>query len=590
MWVVAGVAVIITVLRYFLAAGGSFYSDDFGLRYRAATQALNWDFVSQSYNGHVNPVGWMLAWVTQRAAPGSFLAVCVVMAVMWLVILLCLGWLVLNLTGRAALASIVVLAVSLSAFQIEVSVWWSAAIYALPYQMFAMLSLVAFVRARLDERTLWGWLGVVAYVGAGLSFTRGFLILLLIMAAVCTLPWGGKPPVGIRAGWAWGRRWWLTSVGVAVVVGAAALLRGDAAANAAGLRAQEVATRFVDFVLVNCLPAFWGGPYNWRPVPLPQGWPSVLVTPAPGVLVVVGAATLSLAGMIATLTFRPQLRTFTLFTVGWVAGIAFVASLVRVGDPVASIAYRYTFDALWPVILLISACFAKSTAERTYLRSLLVVAAAVALVVSAYPAAQAWRANLAGPYLARATSGFGSIAPGQQILPQGVPAGLVDPVLLAPYANTEVVLQPQAGAPMFADYADSVLLGFAQDGAVEEQTVSGPRSLPGPDPQCGYRITNVARSIPLDGKLIDWGFYARIAYFTGTPTSLNIASGGEITTVNLQAGPLSAVYLPVSGPGTDVLVSTGAPGVTACVTEMVVGNRLHADGQTVALVPTGDVP
>ena len=133
--------------------------------------------------------------------------------------------------------------------------------------------------------------------------------------------------------------------------------------------------------------------------------------------------------------------------------------------------------------------------------------------------------------------------------------------MITPYANAMTVFTPQPGAPLFVDHVNDSMYGFGADGSVEQQSVDGLPAPAGPDPDCGYRVSDLPRTIPLGGDLIAWPFYARIAYFTGTETQLNVAIGGRIHSVPLQTGGVRAVYFPVTGPASDIFVSTGSPGV-----------------------------
>ena len=57
------------------------------------------------------------------------------------------GWLAVQLT-KCMPAILTMLILSVTPFQWEVSVWWSAAIYAIPYQLFMLLTVAALVRIR----------------------------------------------------------------------------------------------------------------------------------------------------------------------------------------------------------------------------------------------------------------------------------------------------------------------------------------------------------------------------------------------------------------------------------------------------------
>jgi hypothetical protein len=174
------------------------------------------------------------------------------------------------------------------------------------------------------------------------------------------------------------------------------------------------------------------------------------------------------------------------------------------------------------------------------------------------------------------------------MLPQGVPNDLIERSLMRNYANSVVVMTPQPGAPTFGAVAQGDLLGFATDGFLQKQDVAGPASIEGPDPDCGYRVTDQPRLIPLDGNLIAWPFYARVAYFSGSDTSLNLAIGGQIHTVPIQSKGLRTVYFPVSGPGADVLVSVNTPGATICVTDIRIGNRVDPTTDEMVPAPLSD--
>lgn len=588
IYVLLAVAVLLTGARSLLALRGFFYSDDYGLRYRAATQALDLDFLTQTYNGHVNPVGWSLAWLAQRAFPGSYVAVVAVLAILWVATLLVAGWLAVELTDKLMPAILTMLILSVTPFQWDVSVWWSAAIYAIPYQLFMLLTIAALVRTRaMESPGAFRWLATAFYLLACLSFSRGVMGLLLVFVCVTCLPWGGRAPMGAKQGWSWGRDVWASMLGVAALTGAFVVVRIWASDRPSGDPGAVVrATR--DMLTHNILPGLWGGPGSWFPVPLPDGWPSVIAVPAPSAVVMIAASVMTVATLIGIWMTRRQLRAFVIGTIAWVGAVAVVAAAARAGTALSSPAYRYTFDAVWPAVFLVA--LHTQSIRRPRVRwglGLLGAGLVLAALASTSVPARLWGHNLGKPYVSNASAGFASIPAGQVVLPQAAPAGMVDPLLLAPYADTQAVLQPQSGSPEFGESAGEQLLGFAADGRVEIQDVEGPQSVTGPDPDCGYAVTSNPRLVPLDGELVNWNWYARAAYFTGTATTLNVAFGGRITTVPLAAGGLTSVFFPVSGPGRDVLVSVNDPGVTVCLTELRIGNRVGPGGDVVAAPPGG---
>ena len=102
--------------------------------------------LTRSYNGHVNPVGWLTLSLLQWAFPGSHTA---------LAVSLCsLGGSHSYRRGRLALNSQTRWQGPYAdadrwaeCLRFETSVWFAASIYALPYQLFLVACLFAFVRA-----------------------------------------------------------------------------------------------------------------------------------------------------------------------------------------------------------------------------------------------------------------------------------------------------------------------------------------------------------------------------------------------------------------------------------------------------------
>jgi hypothetical protein len=271
---------------------------------------------------------------------------------------------------------------------------------------------------------------------------------------------------------------------------------------------------------------------------------------------------------------------------GYTLLVILLAGIARSGTLTASVAYRYTFDLVWPVTLLmvLAVVPAINVARRVWRPGVAILSSTVVLAVwSTIVPARDWAQNPSKDYVANAVAGFAGIPEQQGLLDQGVPFDLIHPGFMAAYANASTVLSPQPGAPEFRHFVEDSLVGFSPEGILQENDVAGPKSRPGPDTDCGYAVTDLPRTIPLDGKLIAWDFYARVAYFSGSETTLNLAFGGQIHSVPLRAGGLRAIYFPVSGPGEEVLVSVGTPGVTACVTDLRIGNRVVAG--TDELVP-----
>ena len=582
--ILSTVLVVVVSLRASISLRGYLYADDFAFRYWAATDSLTFDYLTRSYGGHVNPIGLFNQWILQALFPGSHTALAVFTLVLWAATLVLAAMLALLLTDRWQGSVIIVAIAGLSLFGFENSTWWAAAVYAGPYQLFLVGGVVSVVASQRLGGRLWDWVAVACAVGACFSFSRGFMAPLLMFGVAALVPLTPEGPRGLRAAWRGRQKIWMSML----IASAAAILlviTRSAEIARSGFSLTEIPGYMWMLLVNNVLPAIWGGPWRWFEIP-PPNWSPIVTNPAPATWAMFLFAVATAAAAVWIWVTRRHLRALLVGTATFTLIILVIAALARSGTVVESTAYRYTFDILWPVSLLLTLAVVPMRWQpaRVSRGGVIVVAVicASALVSTVVPA-QDWMSNQAREYMANAEATFSRIPPAQQVLDQGVPDDLIHPALMAPYANARTVMTPVPGAPIFADVAADTMYGFSPDGNVEEQTVAGPAAPPGPDPDCGYKVTDQARSIPLDGKLIAWDFYARVAYFTGVDTTLNVAVGGRIHTVPLRGGGLHAVFFRVSGPGQEVLVSAGTIGATVCVTDLTIGNRVSE--QTGELIP-----
>ena len=574
LWSILPVLVAVVLLRSVLSLRGYLYLDDFAFRYWAATSPFGTEYLLRSYGGHVNPVGLAVQWVMQVVFPGSYLALALYSLTMFALALGIFAAIVWEVTGSRGASILAVALAGVSLFGFEVTVWWAASIYAAAFQVFLLLTVYAAIRAVRDRKSLWTYVGVAGGAGMVLSFSRGSLGAVLVFGLAAALPLVQGRPLGLREAFMRARALWVALAAVAVLGGVLVLASADRV-TPQGFSVGAMPGYAWRLLVLNVLPALWGGPWRWFELP-PLEWPPILANPAPMWWAVWFAAILTMIALVAVIVKIPSLRLLVAVVFGYVFAVLVLAGVARAGALVGSVAYRYTFDLVWPLtLLMVLGVFpALNQARRVWrpgvvVMSLIVVSALMSTVVPA----RDWAANPGKEYMANAVSGFAQIPTGQTVIDQGVPFDLIDTGLMAPYANARTVMTPQPGAPEFGLVARDALWGWAEDGSVEEQKVVGPTSVPGPDPDCGYRVTDVPRSVPLDGKLIAWDFYARVAYFSGTDTTLNLAVGGRISSVALESGGLKAVYFPVNGPGQDVLVSVSTPGVSVCLTEIKIGNR-----------------
>lgn len=569
-------------IRTVVALQGYFHLDDFVLRYRAASESWSLGFAFAPYNGRLSPVGYSLDWILQVAFPGSHLAVVLVSGLLLGLTVAFTSVLMFEFTARLQAMVLAGVIVGLSLFTFEVGVWWCATMYALTMLACSSLALWLLVRC-LRWGKAW-WPVALAFLGAALSDSKGFLSVVLLFGLAAGIAINSDGPLGVRGAWHRLRPLWLVSAAVSIGMLVLSIL------SSAGPPGEPTVGRavrmFSDLWVLNIAPAVLGGPWWWYPVP-DASWPPVRVLPAPPVLVGLLCLGVCGLGLILILKHRPAVSRF----VPWALLYSFATSAIpvigRSGTGVASPAYRYTYDTVLPVAVLLCLGLVPMWWQvgRGRWHSLAVaMGLSISMALSTTLPAFYWGGNKAKDYMQRAATTFGEIPPGQTVIPHRVPEGLLPGLLYWQYANTNVVMASQPGSPIFSQSTRGTLYGFSPDGSVELQEVDGPQSLPGPDPDCGYRITTSPVAIPLSGELIEWPFLARVAYFSGSDVTLNLAVGGEVHTVDLLATRLDAVYFPVSGPGEEVLVSVGTPGTVVCVTEVRIGNRVSAaSGRVVPL-------
>ncbi len=573
---------IVVAVRTVLSLRGYLLGDDFAVRYRAFATPWSVSYAFEPYNDHISPVGYSLQSLMQWAFPGSHIALVLITSLLAALTLAAMAGFVWLATERLVAVVITTVVVGFGLFTFEVGTWWCTSLYSMTYLAFVAWSLWALAR---HQRRGASWVPMaLGLLGAVLSDSKGFLAGLLVFGVAAGVDLTGNGALGLRRAWrTWRGVWWFT---LALAVAALVLSSLTTSGVQGTLTVGRALAMMRDLWVVNIAPAVLGGPWWWSEVPNVE-WAAVRVLPATGQALGWLCLAVCVAGLIFIVRRRPAIAGFVPYALAYCVVTTAIPVVGRAGTNLSSAAYRYTYDVVLPVAILLTLALVPMWWQQVRTRPslwLVPVALSVSMAVSTWVPAQAWARNEAKQYVSNAVAGFPTIPEGQTVITQGVPKDLV-PDLLWNYASTQAVLSPQPGAPQFSTYADDTLFGFARDGAVEKQEVQGPRAVPGPDPECGYRITSTPRSVPLEAELIDWGFMARVAYFTDATTDLHMAVGRDIHSVPLQKDGLRAVYFPVWGPGRDVLLSVDGDAVV-CVTELTIGNRVHpGTGEAVALTP-----
>ncbi len=578
------------VVRGTVMFSGYLYADDFALRYWASTSSLTPEYLFRSYYGHVQPWGLLAQWVLQAAWPGSWTALMVWSVLMQLATLALLWRIVLRLTGSQVAGLLAFLVPALSSFTFEVGVWWCMIIESAPYGLFMMVSLWALVRALEGQPGRWWLWSGVAFAAAVMSISKGTLFLLALVAFAAYLPIGASRPRGLRATFRLKPAFWVLVT--AFTIGYALFLRLHAPISRDPDWSLLRALRYGrDLFLLNIVNGSAGGPWWWFSA---QGetWNGVLVIPRYATFLALLAVVLLIAVVVIVRRYRPILTGYLVCMIAYAVGLSAVAAYGRGGGLVASAGYRYTSDfwillaffvplLFYPVMgeaqpwgsrtrRLADRLAARGISRRTV--ALLVAAAfTTSCLVSAVEPSLRWVNSQTKDYVHTAGRSMAAIPENAEFLPQKTVTDLVHPMLMLPFASTEVVFSPDPAFRPFVQYATDGLFGFAPDGAAEQQFVPG--ILSQPEGVCGYPVTSRPVVVPMTTEVPQWSFVAQVSYLSSADTTAQMTIGPTTHQVPLREG-LHTVFFQVEGPVTQVTLRGTDPAVQACVGEVAIGPRL----------------
>ncbi|HRY08961.1 MAG: glycosyltransferase family 39 protein [Actinobacteria bacterium] len=591
---------LLALLGYLLVRGtvmlnGYLYADDFALRYWADTSGLTPEYLFRSYYGHVQPWGLLAQWILQAGWPGSWTALMVWSLAMQVAILALLWRIVLRLTGSQVAALLAFLVPAVSSFTFEVGVWWCMIIESAPYGLFMMLSIWWLIRALSgDPGRWWLWSGL-AFGAAVLSISKGSLFIIAMVVIAAFLPIGVERARGLRGAFRANPRYWVLLVGFtaayAVFLRIHAPISRDPDWNL--LRALRYSR---DLFLLNIVNGSAGGPWRWFSA---QGetWNGVLVIPLRTTGLMVIAVVLLIAVFVVVRRYRPVLFPYLWGMLVYALALTALAAYGRGGSLVASTGYRYTSD-FWILLALFAGLLfyptvwetqpfsAKAQAlgrrlrARGIRRRTVALSAAVAFLVSSLISAVEpslrWVNSQTKDYVTTARNSMPAIPANAEFLPQRTMTDLVHPMLMLPYASTEVVFSPDPAFRPFVDYSTDGLFGFANDGSAQQQFVAGTPSQP--NGVCGYRISTAPLVIPMTREVPQWTFVAQVSYLSDADTTVRMRIGPNDHEVPIRQG-LHNVFFEVEGPVPDVTVTGTDVGVQTCIDLISIGPRLGPDSQ-----------
>ncbi|WP_433732951.1 hypothetical protein ACQP0C_11680 [Nocardia sp. CA-129566] len=177
---------------------------------------------------------------------------------------------------------------------------------------------------------------------------------------------------------------------------------------------------------------------------------------------------------------------------------------------------------------------------------------------------RSWRTNPTKTYVTNVKSALAH-SDGAPLLEQEVPWTVLNPTAY-PQNLTSRVLAPLASPTTFAD-STSHLRMITDSGTIVEAAVWWNRSiLPGPDPNCGYRVRGPQPTdIPLDGPMLEHEWTVQLNYLANRDDRITVSfEHGAPVPAPVRTG-LNTAYIRVTGSGSTLRISPRTPGLDLCV-------------------------
>jgi hypothetical protein len=544
------VAAVPFLVHAWIALHGYFGQDDFIITYRAGqADPLDFGYLFQSYNGHLMPGFFLLAWFETAIAPLNFAVAALPLIAMhgaalwlfWLVLTRLFGYRWSLLPAFALLtASPLILATTL---------WWAYAMQFLPLLVTMAAALLAHLRY-LERGEARHAVQAIAWTLAGMLFFEKAALFAGILFAVTVLRGETVADTVVR-------HWRVWTAHLTILAGYAvlyfALATDQTAANPVS---GEAITEFVYRAVVDTfLTGLLGGPFA--------------TTWAPSTAVRVAAVVIALVVIVVSRRVAPWL-----FLAGYLAvDIALVAvtRLAQLGPGVGADP-RYVADAVPIAMLCVAFAFhGRQNSERE--RRWPVVTISVLLVagslISFLRLAPSLQFREARDYVATARAAFAA-QPHIVLYDTAVPPAVIIDWFFGDNLTSRVVgLAPER--PRFDQPTEALyqLDDLGQPQPIEEldESVLGER---GPTPDCGHLVADEAVRIPLTA--MSYGRKVlKIGYYTGDTGDGIITVGDTRVPVRFEEG-LHVMYVVVSGTYTHVEVERNLDDLQPmCVTDLEIG-------------------
>ena len=573
-WLIVIVAITF-IFRTWLGARGSFTGDDFEFR-SMISGPLSWDVLFTGHNGHLNPVGLLLQWLTQRVFPGMYVPLMTISAALVAVAQAFVGLWARTVFGPRLIGLFVAGFTGLSLMGLELATWWSVALYAAPLLAFTAILIWTSTRYFLGRTSL--HLPLTVFALCLLSSSKAVLLPLLIISLAAAYPLGVKSPLGFRRALSTYRRLWAgTSALMGIYLIIFTLRRGPiATSDPSPVQVWDFVWRLIESTVV---PTIWGGPWRWGVAPM--GFHTSPSTPA---ILVSLAGVITLLTIVAILVVRPLVWRMLLGSGLYILSSSLLVAVGRAGSPLGAPVLRYTFDFVLPIVLVLSLGLAATrwesgprtrsaaglmrwrTAHPRLARIAVTCLIGLWLMSTTVSYLRPWQVlpNVSmKTWVDRVRTSYPEVGSG--LLEQPAPAAVV---FLPTPLNTFLAGDPDA--PAETDFVTDRLLGYDGQGQLITQSVQGVRSVL-PEEHCAVRSANTQpATVGLEATVPAGRHTVVLEYLLSTASRTSVALDTTATEGLLPPGARRAFFV-VEGGGDNVRVTTSNPAATLCVLSVTVG-------------------
>lgn len=574
----AGALVVVGLaFRAWIVVGSWFYGDDLEWLATVARGGADLGWMFSAHDSQLMPLGLALAKVTGSAGAYAWPAAAAQILVLQAAASVACWRMLTVLFGRRPEILVLLSAYLFSVLTVPAVTWWAVALNQLPLHVALFAAVTTHVQyLRTGRRRYVAWTGLWLVVGY-LAYVKTLLVVLvLVLIAVLSFASGGpwhRVRDSLRRFWpAWVTYGALTAAYLYVyVVHVPSPLSSDGDVDYLAVADTLVRTSLG--------PGLVGGPWRWDDRNAP-----VLTANAPEILILMSWLVVVAGGVYLLVTRRRAWRVL-LIVVPYLAVTVYLVSAGRAYllGAAAGTEFRYLadFGALLPLVLGLAwlpVRGAVETVERRGLppvprRGALLVGGVAVFVVSAavstFPYAAAWHDD----YTTRAFIGNARASLDDALSPPVLADEPVAPdelgsMLFFPYNQPSYFLAP-VDDQFTSATAGNDLSTLSPAGKIRDAGVTaGIEATMSPDAPCG-RVVSAQTRLPLASATLDYQFWMRIGYLSGTSSTLSVDAGDNHAEVDLRSG-LHSLLVRTDGVYDSVTLTPGT-GATLCVDRITVG-------------------